>query len=60
MNKYFNRELSWLEFNSRVLRIYDRDKLLIGEKMKFLSIFSENLDEFFMVRVGTLWDQLKF
>lgn len=60
MNKYFNRELSWLEFNKRVLEIYDRKNLLLGEKMKFLSIFSENLDEFFMVRVGTLWDQSKY
>lgn len=60
MYDYLNRELSWLEFNKRVLEIYDRKYMLVGEKMKFLSIFSENLDEFFMVRVGTLWDQSKF
>lgn len=57
MNKYFNRELSWLEFNRRVMEIYDRDSLMLGEKLKFISIFYNNLDEFFMVRVGSLWEQ---
>ncbi len=59
MNKYFNRELSWLEFNKRVLEIYDRKNLLLGDKLKFISIFYNNLDEFFMVRVGSLWEQSK-
>lgn len=59
MNKYFNRESSWLEFNRRVLEIYDRKNLLLGEKLKFISIFYDNLDEFYMVRVGSLWDQSK-
>lgn len=59
MNKYFNRELSWLEFNKRVLEIFDRDNLILGDKLKFLSIFYNNLDEFFMVRVGSLWDHSK-
>lgn len=59
MNKYFNRESSWLEFNRRVLEIYDRNNLLLGEKLKFISIFYDNLDEFYMVRVGSLWDQSK-
>ncbi len=59
MNKYFNRESSWLEFNRRVLEIYDRKNLLLGEKLKFISIFYDNLDEFYMVRVGSLWDQIK-
>lgn len=57
MNKYFNREFSWLEFNKRVLEIFDRDRLSMGEKAKFISIFCSNLDEFYMVRVGSLWDQ---
>lgn len=59
MNRYFNRESSWLEFNKRVLEIYDRENLLLGEKLKFISIFYDNLDEFYMVRVGSLWDQSK-
>jgi polyphosphate kinase len=49
---YFNRELSWLEFNDRVLQLVEDDSIPLLERVKFCAIYSQNLDEFFMVRVA--------
>src|SRR3954452_15296444 len=55
---YLNRELSWLAFNARVMHEATDGRVLLLERVKFLSIFSSNLDEYFMVRVGGLRRQL--
>ena len=56
--RYFNRELSWLQFNERVLALAEDPQLELLERAKFLAIFQDNLDEFFQVRVAGLREQV--
>ncbi len=56
---YFNRELSWMDFNDRVLQLVEDESIPLLERVKFCAIWETNLDEFFMVRVAGLHDQVE-
>ena len=57
---YDNRELSWLKFNARVLEEANDETTPIFERLRFVQIFCSNLDEFFMIRVGSLHDKMLY
>ena len=56
---YVNRELAWLDFNDRVLQLAEDPRVPLLERVKFCAIYTTNLDEFFMVRVAGLRDQIE-
>jgi len=58
-NLFFNRELSWLAFNNRVLQLAEDPSVPLMERVKFCAIYARNLDEFFMIRVARLHEQVR-
>jgi polyphosphate kinase len=56
---YFNREVSWMDFNDRVLQLAEDPSIPLLERVKFCAIYEDNLDEFFMVRVAGLHDKVE-
>src|ERR1700731_1571854 len=56
---YLNRELSWLDFNDRVLQLAEDERVALLERVKFCAIYTTNLDEYYMVRVAGLRDQIE-
>ncbi|MFI5005650.1 MAG: RNA degradosome polyphosphate kinase, partial [Solirubrobacterales bacterium] len=56
---YLNRELSWLDFNERVLQLAEDEEIPLLERAKFCAIYTTNLDEYYMVRVAGLHDQIE-
>ena len=56
--RYNDRELSWLDFNERVLQLAEDTEIPLLERTRFAAIFSSNLDEFYMVRVATLKEKI--